>query len=1854
MRPVAIVGIGCRFPGADGPSEFWRLLCGGVDSIGEVPEDRWNGSSFYDKDPTVPGKMSTRWGGFLKEIDRFDASFFGISPREAVHMDPQQRLLLEVTWEALEDAGQVRESLSGKPVGVFIGISTYDYGGMQLRNPNGIADGYLTTGSALSIAANRISYFFDFRGPSMAIDTACSSSLVAAHLACQSLQSGESDLALAGGVNAILSPAITIGFSKLKAMAADGRCKAFDARADGFVRSEGAGVVVLKLLSRAIEDGDPIYAVIRSIAVNQDGRTNGLTAPNGLSQEDLVRRALAQGGVAPADVSYVEAHGTGTVLGDPIELNALGNVLREGRSAGSRCAVGSVKANVGHLEAAAGVAGLVKVALSLKHREIPPSIHFQEPNPFIAFDDLPLVVQEDLAPWPGPGPAYACVSSFGFGGTNACAVLQEAPAAEPANEIEPVEGQNYLLPLSASSPAALRARATSYRVLLQTRNAGARLRDISYTASRRRTHLDHRLAIVARGPADLVERVEAFERGESRPGMSSGRRAAGRRPKLAFVFSGHGTQWLGMGRALLSKERVFREELEACARVLSSEVSWSLLELLHSDESEAELGRVGVVQPAVFAIQVALAALWRHFGIEPDAVVGHSMGEVAAAHVAGSLTLEDAAKVICRRSQLLKRISGQGAMASVDLSADEARDVLNGYENRVSIGAVNSRRATVLSGEPEALTEILKTLEGRGVGSRPVKTDVAFHGPQVDPLTASLLQELEGLRPRPASLPLYSTVTGSICQGSELDAAYWARNLREPVVFATAVRALSEDGHDVFVEVSPHPALLPAIQQELNDPDVVLLASMKRGEDEQAVMLGSLGVLYTRGRPVAWERLCPEGRTVSLPSYPWQRERFWIEEPSYGPVAREAGPSGESQGVVSAFYDSLSQTRSMHELAAIDRADAYLTFAPFRNLVPGFSFLNSFFNADSEENREMVVRAQKELRAALFGRVDFSGVAKVLDFGCGYSSDLIALAEKHRHLRLDGFTISPEQAAIGSEKVRARNLSDRVRVFNRNSAAQEFPDQYDVVFGFEVAGHIADKGGLFSNVTRHLAKSGMLLMADFVANTAVAIDHDELGTYASTKSGWAEVLGQNGLRIVECIDVSEEIANSLDDPDFESNLARLHREQEIAEIVQKNLRSFNNYGKALRRGFLDYYLFIVQADSYLRKGELVRINEEKLGAPVPYSEGLRRSTGLSEEPGVGVDCFYRVEWEPKELKAEEVIAPSGGGNSSWMIFADQGGFGKELDAALSEQGARSFLVSAGRAYERIDAMHFRIRPGRREDIDRVLYEAGDLAGAVHLWSLDAAPPGETTLDSLQKAQTLGCGSVVPLIQSIASRGSRVPPRVWLVSGAVQATASPSPAQAPLWGLGRAVAQEHPALWGGLVALEDLKPKESALRLTRELLGSDGEDQVALRSDGRYVARLVRAPESTASGDVVSVRENASYLITGGLGDLGLAVARYLVERGARSLILLGRTKLLPRSEWSRIDEASRMHQQVTAIRELEDLGAKVEVASVDVSEESQMRAFLDRWRETGGAPIRGVVHAAGWAGIRSILDLDLDTLGATLRPKVAGGWILHRSFENRDLDFFVLFSSAASVLGVLGQGLGHYAAANAFLDGLAHYRHFLGLPALSINWGPWSGIGMAARTDQATRLEPHGIRSFTPERGLELFGRLLACDTTQVLAADVDWPRLSRSLPSAARSPLLSKLVTPGESKARTSAPSIGRSLSPEEILRAEPAERRPLLESELRERVSAVLGLSPSRLDVHLALVNLGMDSLMGVELKNQIESELGVNVSLIELMQGASVVRLASMLVDKLEGLEGIESPEAREPNAVALPSSAAAGGG
>lgn len=883
-EPIAIVGIGCRFPGgADSPEQFWELLCSGTNAISEIPPDRWNIDMFYDPDPRKPGKSRTYRGGFLKQIDQFDAQFFSISPREAACMDPQQRLLLEVAWEALEDAGLVPEQLAGSNTSVFMGGFTLDYKLLQFGNGNReLLEAHTATGVVMTMLSNRISHAFDFRGPSISIDTACSSSLVAVHLACQSLRSGESSLALAGGVNVMIGPDFTIAESKGGFLSPHGWSRAFDVQADGYVRGEGAGITVLKTLSRALADGNRIYAVIRGTAVNQDGHTNGITVPNGASQEALMRQVYQRTGITPGDIHYVEAHGTGTPVGDPIETRALGAVLSKGRPVDRPCLIGSVKTNIGHLEAAAGIAGLIKVALCLKHRQIPPHLNLEQPNPAIPFNELSLRIPTALEPWPvTEGVARAAVNSFGFGGTNAHAVLEEAPAPAERVQAEKASSERlYLLPLSARSPDALKATAHAYHEFLSEQASSLMLDDLCTAASLRRSHHEYRLAVMGRSIEELAAGITAFERGEPHEGLISGHAHPHQRPRLVFVCSGMGPQWWAMARTFLQQEPVFRSAIEHCDAALLPYTGWSLLTEMQADEASSRMTETAVAQPANFALQVALAQLWRSWGIEPDAIVGHSAGEVAAAYLAGGLTWEDAIRVIFHRSRLQQRTTGQGRMLAVGLPYEKMRSILQGHEARVSVAAINSPHAVTLVGDADALAEMAQPLEKQGVFCRYLQGRVPYHSHYMDILREELLESLEGLVPQLPTIPLYSTVTGARVEYPMHDAAYWWRNVRESVLFASAADQLIQDGYTTFVEISPHPVLASSLTECLaqRKQEGIVLPSLRRKQDDHVVMLSALAALYTSGFPVNWRTLYPhENRFIRLPTYPWQRERYWSE-----------------------------------------------------------------------------------------------------------------------------------------------------------------------------------------------------------------------------------------------------------------------------------------------------------------------------------------------------------------------------------------------------------------------------------------------------------------------------------------------------------------------------------------------------------------------------------------------------------------------------------------------------------------------------------------------------------------------------------------------------------------------------------------------------------------------------------------------------------------------------------------------------------------------------------------------------------------------------------------------------------------
>jgi acyl transferase domain-containing protein/acyl carrier protein len=1796
---IAIIGIGCRFPGANNALAFWDLLQGGIDAISEVPAERFSLDDYYDSDPAAAGKIVTRFGGFIDHVDQFDAHFFGISPREAARMDPQQRVLLEVAWDALEDAGQVRDRLAGTNTGVFIGISNNDYGRIQFSDVNRI-DAYAGTGNALSIAANRISYVFDFHGPSLAVDTACSSSLVAVHQACNSLRSGESTLALAGGVNLILSPAITINFSKAGAMAPDGRCKTFDARANGYVRGEGAGVVVLKPLAQALADGDSIYAVIRGSAVNQDGRSNGLMAPNPRAQEAVLRAAYLSAGVAAADVQYVEAHGTGTLLGDPIEAKALGAVLALDRRPNSPCLLGSVKTNLGHLEAAAGIAGLIKVALSLKHRVLPASLHFKEPNPHIPFDQLPLRVNTALCEWPAPPDTLmlAGVSSFGFGGTNVHVVVQGAPEAAAAPQAalateDRAADTTYLLPLSARSEPALKALARSYRDFLNAPGPARSLYDICYAASARRSHHEYRLAAAGNSAAQLADALDAFIAGETRPGLSSGRKLSDRQRKLVFVFPGQGAQWFGMGRELLKTEPVFRDAIERCDRAMRPYGDWSMLkELEAAAASQSRLSEIDILQPALFAIQVALAALWRSWGIEPHAVVGHSMGEVAAAHVAGALSLDDAVRVICSRSRLVKPAIGRGAMAAVDLSIADARRAIAGYEDRVSIAVSNGPTSTVLSGDPAALEAIVARLQSRDIFGRMIKVDFAAHSPDMEPLRADLKLALEGIQPQPPSVPLYSTVTGRDAEDLTLDPDYWSRNLREPVLFSAAVEQLLAGGHDIFLEISPHPILLSAIQQEFRHTGLegAAIPSLRRDEQENKVLTSSLGALYAIGYPIEWSRFYSvAGRPIQLPAYPWQRERFWMDPPEM--VTREVGAAKHS--LLGRHFKS-AQSETHYWEGTLDSMLPYLHDHRIEGVavLPAALYLEMAFAAAAEAfpSHSFTLQDVDLLKALFVGEGETRATQLVLSPSADATSSIHIYSRANENeswtLHTSATLSADAKPAIEQETLQESLAQLKTRCTEQISGADHYRKLGEV--GVTYGPSFQTVAGLWRGANETIAElkapdEPVRQLLDACFQTFAAALTAEQTTWMPTHIDEVRV-----------------------DAGHRSNLwTHAHLQAPDANSIKGDVRLLDEAGKAAV--------------------EIVGMRFDSIG----------RTANLD-------DWLYEFQWRLLEPPAVSAPADSG----SWLIFADSGGVGEKLAAQIKDSGQRSIVVSHGESYERTDAEHFRINAERPDDM-RQLIEAVTVQGqppcraVVHLWSLDASFHDQTNLNSLATAQSLGCNSVLHLVQALARVESDHLPHLWLVTRGAQLAGDTSMplniAQSPLWGLGRVVAQEHPAFWGGLIDL-DPNPEaaaDAATHLCRQISSSDGEDQLAFRDGRRYAGRLIRKPRIVAQPAPMSWRADATYLVTGGLGELGLSVARWMVEQGARRLILMARSKLPPRAEWNSVDAGSEPANRIAAIRELEAMGASVHLASVDVADEDQLSAYIDSYRAEGWPPIRGVVHAAGVLHDGLLAQLDRQAFDSVMRPKVTGGWLLHQMLADAPLDFFVMFSSAGSLLGQPGQG--NYAAANSFLDALAHHRRALGKPALSINWGAWNGLGFAETAGGkrlAARLALAGIGSIAPAQALEVMGRMLSHGATQVAVVPVDWGKYRQFYPAGTEAALLSEL---GGEQTASSARSGDVSEKRTALLAAEPAERFQLVQSYVTELVARVLGQAASKVDVQQPLSNLGLDSLMAVELKNRIATDLGVNIPMVTFLSGPSVEQAATQLL-RLLG----EAPAASVPSA------------
>jgi acyl transferase domain-containing protein/NAD(P)-dependent dehydrogenase (short-subunit alcohol dehydrogenase family) len=1420
-EPIAVIGLGCRTPGGvDDPVSLWRLMHDGVDAIAPVPADRWDHAAFYDPDPAAPGRIATHSGGFLRSVDAFDAALFGIAPREAEGMDPQQRLLLEVAWEALEHAGQAPDRLQDSATGVYCGVASGDYAYLQLKSGDpGLLDAHFASGIAHSVFSGRLSYLLGLRGPSVTIDTACSSSLVAVHLACQALRKGECSLAIAGGVNLILAPDLFIALSHSRMLAPDGRCKTFDAAADGFARGEGCGVVILKRLSQAEADGDRILAVIRGSAVNQDGPSSSLTAPNGPAQEAVIRAALAFASVAPNDVSFIEAHGTGTELGDPLEVKALGAVFG-GRDRDRPLVLGSVKTNIGHLEAAAGVLGLIKVVLALRHRAIPPHLHFKTPSPHIPWRDLPFIVPRQPIPWqPIVGRRIAGVSSFGFSGTNAHLVVEEAPA-EPAGA-ERSSKRAHLFALSALDPAALAELAARHAAALRQSHNGA-LADVCRTANEGRAQFAERATLIVESIDGLRAGLEALSRGEDAAGLKHERVAQRDPPRIAFLFTGQGAQYAGMAKELYDESQAFRMALDRCAALAQPYLDRPLLDVIFSkDVGSSLINQTAYTQPALFAVEFALAELWRSWGVTPIAVIGHSVGEYVAACVAGVLSLQDGLRLIALRGQLMQSLPEGGAMAAVFAPEGRIAQLIAPHAGSLSIAGVNGPSQTVISGDAAAVQAVCRLLDEQGVQSQPLAVSHAFHSPLVDPVLDRFEEAAKSVRFAAPRIRLISNVTGAVAVADEVtQPAYWRRHIRAAVRFGDGLKALQSARPDCCIEIGPHPTLLPLAEATFTGHKPRLIPSLRRGKSDWRQMLEGLSAVYRAGAKVEWRGLSEAGggRIVDLPSYPFQRQRYWFRARPRTP-SRPTPAHASSHGLLGSRLRSAAPG-AIYEAAISADAPGFARQHRVLDhvILPAAAYLEMLVSGACEALRAGAVQIEDvTIREAMLLADD--GAARIVQTVFEAVHDgtaavtISSIAETSAHSTPWLPHVSARATVGGQPPAPSESLSELRSQCPWPVPVKEFYEgfrQRGVQFGDDFhtvqrvwRGEAQAVGEVALISAPEASNSGYrlhpLLLDGCLQVLAAALPPDDPATlYLPVGVGSHAVFGDAGVKCFCHVSVHS-LAGDLCRADvlvFGADGAR------IAELRQIELK------RATR-------------------GALGRIGERWLD-----------------------QCLYQTEWRPAAVEPEnrdpQLRSSADRAQARhWLVFADSVGVAAGLAARKQSQGDRCTLVYPGSFEHGPEGC--KVDPASGEDYRRLLLELTDhtIDGVIHAWSLDSGAWDGMSGAELTEAETQSAVSPLLLAQALVAEAR--PPRLWIVTrGAQQADGgerSLSPVQAAAWGMSRSIALEHPELNCTCIDLDPGPHPGEVDALLAELESRGAESQVALRAAGRRVLRLVRAPRA---------------------------------------------------------------------------------------------------------------------------------------------------------------------------------------------------------------------------------------------------------------------------------------------------------------------------------------------------------------------------------------------------------------------------
>lgn len=1805
---VAIVGMSCRFPnGGNSPEEYWDNLIKGKDRVSIIPKDRWDINKYYSEDKKESGKMYTKYANFLNtSIKEFDAQFFNISPKEAESLDPQQRILLELTWEAFENSGMDIREYFGTNTGVYgaIACEEYSMGNYKSGNLDKI-DAYSLTGTAFSTAFGRISYTFGFEGPCISVDTACSSTLTALHIACKALEAGEVDTAIVAGVNLMLTPTIHVCFSKLGAISSDGMSKSFDSSANGYGRGEGAGVIILKRKTDAESNKDNILGLVSGTAINQDGKSNGLTAPNGAAQEKVILKALNCAGLKSTDVDYIETHGTGTPLGDPIEINAIANVYCKDRMKENPLKIGSVKSNIGHLEAAAGMASIIKVLLSFQNEEIPANLNFREPNPYFSWSDYPIEVVSSNTRWErGNKVRRVGINGFGFGGSNAHVILEEAPIklVERSSKKDP----EYILKISAKNKKSLLNNVISNLEYI-SEHKNVDLRDFVYTNNINKSDFNYRFAVYGKNRDELIASMKSYLENKNDSTIVTNvdhNSNVGQEKKLVFLFTGQGSQYLEMGEGLYNNDLVFKNAFDECDKLFKGYLDVSLTELLYSKNySEEYIERTLYAQPLIFTVEYAISKMWENLGIKPSIVLGHSIGEYAAAVISGILTLKDGVKLVATRSRLMDSAPGEGTMLAIYTNLNVANELIEEYKDRVSIAVHNAENNIVISGDKKAIGEIEEILENRKIKAKRLHVSHAFHSKMMNPILDEFRDVASTVKYDVTKVEFMSSALARLLEKDEvLGAEYWTNHISGKVDFYNALKKIAEDNNVVFLEVGANKTLCSLTKLILGE-NIPLINSLDMKKDSIEAISNAIANMYCYGFNIRWEKLgfgsSLEYNRVKLPVYEYDKQQYWIEpiysydtdningEIDYHPLIGERISSPYLQNSViyqKTFTNESPYFMKEHVIfdAAIAPAAAYMSM--LMSIAEDYQHPTSC-TIENVEFRTPLIATEDEDRTVQF-IINNTNLEKM-------SFDIVSKEKKSKN---ENWISHCNGNVTMNQGEKSNKTVDIDKLINMYPEEKDGFSIYDVMkkFGFKLGDGFARikkswKGedcGVFyiepktdiPGVSNYTVYAGVI---DSILQTIFSLSKLVRGIYDSENYSMQTTIPMT--------------------------LKKLKYYYRKAEAYWCHVKIDNNQNLGL----------LGNIEVYNEKGEIV-FEIENILAKLTDRDSL-----LKELNNSGNHMLYNVEWieKKREDKRYKVVS-----NEKYVLFANEENVANILYEKLSESGINPIRVIQGDSYQERENGIYSVSYGDKEQIIKLLTRISEDDGKDKIKILYVSTENidsisNITIDKLIEKETIECSGLLNLVQVIIEENLINRMSIKVITNNVHKVDNEpiSIYQSTLWGFSEVIRLEHNKLWDGIIDVDYNMLSGNSDELIKEI--TNGEDnQVVLRSNGeRYVSRLYKGLKKLNEKPElnITINEDSTYIITGGTGSIGTIYTEELIEKGAKNIIWLNRSE----PKGNALDNICKWKEK----------GVNILVEKIDVSNNSEVKKFIDRVKESG-MNIKGVVHTAGILEDMMIKDQSWSTFESLFKAKVWGTYNLHEALVNDKLDFFIMMSSITSIVGNVGQA--NYAAANYFMNSFAEYRRSLGMPAMSICWGPWAGDGMATQSENTIKnISAKGIYSMSKELGKKMINKLFNKDISTIVVVDANWQLYSEKTAVDEVTEFLSEFITTNKQSVDNEENNKENLL--DKLRELKFRERSEYLQNTLQKVAARIMGFNDiSNLSLDKPLTEQGADSLMIFSIRSEIKNLLNSDIDVSTFYNYPSIRKLSEyLLIEVIESSEKVE---------------------